>query len=131
MEDSAFVSSPFDALRHLDDETQQEYWLARELARILGYRKWENFEKVIAKAKTACHYNGLKVEEEFQETTKTRKVASILLSSATVLMPAGFFLGGLIFYGGDPGLGILLLPLGAAFLLLAVFMTARGTAESR
>jgi hypothetical protein len=60
-------------------------------------------------------------------TPKSRKVASILLSSATVLMPAGFFLGGLVFYAGDPGLGILLLPLGAVFLLVAVYLAARAT----
>jgi hypothetical protein len=58
---------------------------------------------------------------------KPRKLASILLSSATILMPSGFFLGGLVFYGGDPGLGILLLPLGAVFLLASVFLAARGT----
>jgi hypothetical protein len=60
-------------------------------------------------------------------TPKARKVASILLSGATVLMPSGFFLGGLVFYGGDPGFGILLLPLGAIFLLVAVYLVARGT----
>ena len=60
-------------------------------------------------------------------TPRTRKVASILLTGATVLMPAGFFLGGLVFYGGDPGFGILLLPLGAVFLLVAVYLAARGS----
>jgi hypothetical protein len=35
-------------------------------------------------------------------------------------MPLGFFLGGLKFYGGDPGLGIVLVPIGAALLLLGV-----------
>lgn len=58
-------------------------------------------------------------------TPKSRKIASILLTGATVLMPAGFFLGGFVFYGGDPGFGILLLPLGAVFLLVAVFLAAR------
>jgi hypothetical protein len=56
---------------------------------------------------------------------KSRRIASLLLASATMLMPAGFFLGGVVFYGGDPGFGILLLPLGALFLLIAVFMAAR------
>lgn len=60
-------------------------------------------------------------------TPRTRKVASILLSSATVLIPAGFFLGGLVFYAGDPGFGILLLPLGSIFLLIAVYLAARAT----
>ena len=31
-----------------------ECWSARELQSILGYTKWENFFKVIEKAKTAC-----------------------------------------------------------------------------
>ena len=40
-------------------------------------------------------------------------------------MPGGFFLGGIVIYGGDPGLAILLLPLGAALLVAAVALTAR------
>ena len=35
-------------------ETGVEYWLARDLQPLLGYSKWENFQAVIAKAKTAC-----------------------------------------------------------------------------
>lgn len=55
-----------------------------------------------------------------------RRLASPCLLGATVLMPLGFFLGGVVFYDGDPGLGILLLPLGAALLFVAVLLTARG-----
>jgi hypothetical protein len=40
-------------------------------------------------------------------------------------MPAGFFLGGVFVYAGDPGLGILLVPVGGILLFAAVFMTAR------
>ena len=43
---------------------------------------------------------------------------SLALRMASLLIPGGFFLGGAIVYSGDPGLGILLLPLGA-FLLIA------------
>lgn len=39
---------------------------------------------------------------------------------AAVLLPAGFFLGGMRPYGGDPGLGILLVPIGAVALIVAV-----------
>jgi len=59
-----------------------------------------------------------------QESSKLQRLASPCLCGASVLMPSGFFLGGLIFYGGDPGLGILLLPVGALLLLLAVSQTA-------
>ena len=49
-----------------------------------------------------------------------RRVASVALLGATVLLPGGFFLGGTAIYAGDPGLGILLVPVGALGLLLAV-----------
>ena len=55
-----------------------------------------------------------------------QSAAANSLLAATVLVPSGFFLGGIVIYGGDPGLGILLLPLGAVFLLTGVFLTARG-----
>lgn len=42
------------------------------------------------------------------------------LIAAAVLLPAGFFLGGLQPYGGDPGLGILLVPVGAVALVVAL-----------
>lgn len=54
-----------------------------------------------------------------------RRFASSALLGATVLMPAGFFLGGVFIYAGDPGLGILLVPIGGILLFIAVFMTAR------
>lgn len=54
-----------------------------------------------------------------------RRLVSAALLTATALIPGGFFLGGIVFYGGDPGLGVLMLPVGAVFLLAAVLMLAR------
>lgn len=51
--------------------------------------------------------------------------ASRFLVAANVLLPMGFFAGGLFFHGGDPGLGILLVPAGAVALFLGVFIAAR------
>ncbi len=53
------------------------------------------------------------------------QTASRLLVTAGMLLPMGFFLGGVVIYSGDPGLGILLVPLGAAALVVAVFVAAR------
>jgi hypothetical protein len=50
---------------------------------------------------------------------------------ATVLLPGGFFLGGLRFYAGDPGIGIILVPPGAILLLLAAFLLARAAGARR
>jgi predicted GNAT family N-acyltransferase len=52
--------------------------------------------------------------------------AGRLLGAALLLVPGGFFLGGLFVRGGDPGAGVLLVPVGALCLLLAVLLTARG-----
>ncbi len=49
-----------------------------------------------------------------------RPSTSFSLIWATVLIPGGFFLGGLVTYGGDPGLGVWLVPIGALLLLYAV-----------
>jgi hypothetical protein len=53
------------------------------------------------------------------------------LMGASVLLPGGFFLGGVQFYAGDPGLGVLLVPVGASLLLTAVFLVARSTSAAQ
>jgi len=46
--------------------------------------------------------------------------ASGHLTGALIAMPLGFFVGGLWTYGGEPGLGIFLVPVGAVMMLIAV-----------
>ena len=53
-------------------------------------------------------------------------LASRCLIAAGVLLPLGFLLGGVTIHGGDPGLGVLLVPPGGLLLLLAVSLVARG-----
>lgn len=48
------------------------------------------------------------------------KLASFFLLDATLLIPLGFFLGGLAPSESDPWVGILLVPLGALLLFIAV-----------
>jgi hypothetical protein len=55
---------------------------------------------------------------------RTMNWASLQLIGAGVLMPAGFFLGGVFYYSGDPGLGIFLVPPGGILLMVAVLTTA-------
>jgi len=65
----------------------------------------------------------LKAAPELLDARSLRLAARLLLA-ATVLMPAGFFLGGVWYYAGDPGLGILLVPLGAFALIAALVLLA-------
>jgi len=55
-----------------------------------------------------------------------RNMAWRTLLAASLLMPGGFFLGGVVIYGGDPGPGIALVALGGLLLLVAVLLIARG-----
>lgn len=57
------------------------------------------------------------------------RLASRCLIASSVLLPGGFFLGGLVYYAGDPGPGILLVPVGAFLLLAAVYLQARATKQ--
>ena len=68
---------------------------------------------------------GLSLRVVPEVTTSRLAIVSPALAGATIVMPAAFFLGGIVFYAGDPGLGILLLPVGAFLLLAAIFWIAR------
>lgn len=48
-----------------------ECWSARDLQVLLGYSKWENFEKVIIKAKDACKNVGEEISYHFPDIRKT------------------------------------------------------------
>lgn len=53
-----------------------ECWSARELQELLGYSKWENFEKVIEKAKDACKNAGESIENHFPDCRKMVEIGS-------------------------------------------------------
>lgn len=61
---------------------------------------------------------------------RSAAVASVCLLAASGLLPGGFFLGGIKIYGGDPGLGIYLTPVGAALLAAAGVATLAGLRRS-
>lgn len=56
------------------DET--ECWSARELQQLLGYSLWQNFFKVIGKAKEACVNSGQLVEDHFIDVNKMVVIGS-------------------------------------------------------
>ena len=53
-----------------------ECWRARELQVLLGYSKWENFEKVIQKAKESCCNAGEIIENHFPDVRKMVEIGS-------------------------------------------------------
>ena len=63
-------------------------------------------------------------------TQPARARASWALRAATVAMPLGFIAGGFNFYGGDPGIAIVLVPPSAVLLIIGVVTFARGYSSS-
>ncbi len=64
------IKSQFDETIHVVDNTDVEYWLARELMPLLGYERWENFEKAIRRSMESCETSGIEVSNHFREVTK-------------------------------------------------------------
>lgn len=67
-----YDNNVFEEIKHVD-EKGMEYWYARELQKVLDYNKWENFERVIEKAKTACQNSNMLIEEHLPEVRKMLK----------------------------------------------------------
>ncbi|MDB6169913.1 MAG: hypothetical protein JWM88_2777 [Verrucomicrobia bacterium] len=55
--------------------------------------------------------------------------ASLALIWGALLLPAGFLLGGIVIHDGDPGVAVLLVPIGALALIYGVWSMARGVAR--
>ena len=48
-----------------------EYWLARELQKLLDYTQWRNFLNVVDKVKESCKTTGESVSDHFADVSKT------------------------------------------------------------
>ncbi len=71
----------FESIRHVDDEGN-EYWYARELQQILGYKEWRYFSAVIEKAQIACSQSNNNINYNFGVDTKIVKTG---ISSKIIL----------------------------------------------
>ncbi|MGB8806074.1 MAG: hypothetical protein WCC93_14190 [Chthoniobacterales bacterium] len=58
------------------------------------------------------------------ENFELRASVSTCLIWSGILFPLGFFLGGIVTYGGDPGLGVWLVPVAALLLFCSVLRIA-------
>jgi DNA-damage-inducible protein D len=60
----------FEEIIQTDTERGVEFWMARDLQKLLGYSKWENFVEVISKAKIACQNSTHSISDHFLDVRK-------------------------------------------------------------
>ena len=65
----------FDSVKHIDEEGN-EYWYARELQKVLEYKEWRNFLKVLKVAMVACSNSENNIDNHFVELNKMVKIGS-------------------------------------------------------
>ena len=71
----------FENIKHVDNDGN-EYWYARELQQILGYKEWRYFSAVIEKAQIACSQSNNNINYNFGVDTKIVKTG---ISSKIIL----------------------------------------------
>lgn len=64
------IKERFDSIIHSDISSNIEFWCARELMPLLGYERWENFEKAVRRAMESCKISGIDVSDHFRDITK-------------------------------------------------------------
>ena len=64
------IKRQFDNAIQVVKEEQIEFWYARDLMKLLGYSRWENFEKAIGRAVESCETTQVEVLDHFREVTK-------------------------------------------------------------
>ena len=64
------IKEQFDLVIHSDENAKIEFWFARELMSLLGYERWENFDKAISRAMDSCETSGIEVSNHFVRSRK-------------------------------------------------------------
>lgn len=70
-----YTESLFDSIKHIN-EYGEEFWYARELAKVLEYKDFRNFELTIFKAMEACSNSGFEITDHFGEVTEMVPIGS-------------------------------------------------------
>ncbi len=70
--ENKYNNNIFENIKHID-EYDNEFWLARELQKVLEYKDWRNFLKVLDKAKEACKNSRFNIGEQLVEVNRLSK----------------------------------------------------------
>lgn len=73
--ENTYTESLFESIKHIN-EYGQEVWYARELAKVLDYKDFRNFELIIFKAMEACRNSENEISDHFGEFTEMVPIGS-------------------------------------------------------
>lgn len=69
-----------ESIKHIKEDGT-EYWFARELRRVLNYKDWRNFDRVITKAKDACAGSKQDVSYHFVDVNRVANFGGVAPSN--------------------------------------------------
>jgi DNA-damage-inducible protein D len=69
------TDNAFEQVKRIN-EYYSEYWSARELMPLLGYKEWRKFDGVIRKSKEACKRSGNLIRDHFVGAAKMIEIAT-------------------------------------------------------
>ena len=75
MNDRDKNNKTFEDIKHID-ENGIEFWYARELMKVFGYKDWRYFDTVIEKAKIACQNSEITDNDHFVVSNKMVEIGS-------------------------------------------------------
>ena len=67
----------FESIKHVDEDGR-EYWLARELQKVLEYKQWRRFESIIKKAIVACKNSTKPIDDHFANVGKMVEIDNVI-----------------------------------------------------
>jgi DNA-damage-inducible protein D len=65
------LQEEFNQISSIIEDTEVEYWYARDLQKALGYSEWRNFNNVVEKAKISCQTAKIDSSYHFVNSNKT------------------------------------------------------------
>ena len=72
---TSYNKSLFESIKRIN-EYGMEYWMARDLAKVLEYNRWENFVNVIEKAKEACENSNNNVLDHIADVSNMIEIGN-------------------------------------------------------